>query len=93
MTQGVCTGPALTRARALAFMLCFANLEFLVVSEQGAVCFHFALDPTKSVAAPGSWCLYILSHLILTNHLQGAASIIPIAQSRTSRISKRSHVL
>ena len=65
-THALCIGRAFTRPHALGFMLCFANLEFLLVFEQHALCFHFAPDPTNYVADPGSWCLCILSHLILT---------------------------
>lgn len=55
--------------------------------------FSFCSGPHQVCSCSWLLVLYILSHLMLTNHLQGVDSIIPIAQSRTSRISERSHVL
>lgn len=55
--------------------------------------FSFCSGPHQVCSCSWLLVLYILSHLMLTNYLQGVDSIIPIAQSRTSRISERSHVL
>lgn len=47
--QNLCSHPG----PKLSFMICCHCLKILIIVEQGAVRFHFALGPTNSIAGPG----------------------------------------